>query len=171
MTFPFAVTVILLLPFCTNPLLTVVILPVVAINVVVSKLPVFALPVTDNTPPVVKLPPLTLPVAVISPAVPKLPTFALPVTVRLDNEPTLVMFGCAAVVTVAAVPAVATFKFATCVVDVTARGAVPVVTLEINCGAVILPVTLVPPVAVNNIVSSASLATLISRTVVSPVEA
>ena len=43
----------LLLPFCINPLLIVVMLPVVAITVVVPKLPVFALPLTlsdDNVP-------------------------------------------------------------------------------------------------------------------------
>ena len=92
---------ILLLPFCNNPLLIVVMLPVVAIRVVVPKFPVFAFPVTLKAPAVVKLPPLTLPVAattpavvklppdtlpvaVIRPAVPKLPTLALPVT---DNTP------------------------------------------------------------------------------------
>ena len=47
-TLAFAVIVTLLLPFCSSPLLIVVILPVVAINVVVPKLPVFALPVTFN---------------------------------------------------------------------------------------------------------------------------
>ena len=38
------------------------------------------------------------------------------------------------------VPAVVAFKFATCVVLVTTRGAVPVAILLINCGAVIFAV-------------------------------
>ena len=62
----------------------------------------------------------------------KLPLVVLPVTVKLLNVPTLVIFGCALVVTVPAVPAVATFKLATCVVLVTTSGAVPVATVLIN---------------------------------------
>jgi hypothetical protein len=68
------------------------------------------------------------------------PHAKLPETVSDVRVPTLVMFGCAAVVTVPAVPAVATFKFATCVVDDTTNGAVPVATFEMNCGVVILAV-------------------------------
>jgi len=57
------------------------------------------------------------------------------------NVPTEVIFGCAAVVTVPAVvadpavvalPAVATFKLATCVVEVTTKGAVPMAMLDTN---------------------------------------
>ena len=55
--------------------------------------------------------------------------------VTLVNVPTDVMLGCAAVVTVpavVAVPAAATFRLATCVVDVTMNGAVPVAMLDWN---------------------------------------
>ena len=70
-----------------------------------------------------------------------LPALILPVTLKLAKVPVLVMFGCALVVTVPAVvalPAVATDKLATCVVDVTTNGAVPVAIFDINCGVVIL---------------------------------
>ena len=66
--------------------------------------------------------------------------------------PTLVMFGCAAVVTVPAVvadpavPAVATFRLATCVVEVTVNGAVPGPTFDINTGAVTLAFANITPV-------------------------
>ena len=68
----------------------------------------------------------------------KLPTVALPETDTEDNVPSDVMFGCAAAVTVPATPDVATFKFATCVVEVTANGAVPVARVDTIC-----PVTLI----------------------------
>jgi len=55
-----------------------------------------------------------------------------PVITKLVRFPTLVILGCAAVVTVPAVVAVAAARLATTVVDVTTRGAVPVVTLEIS---------------------------------------
>ena len=61
---PLAVIAILLLPFCNNPLLIVVILPVVMIAVAVPKLPTLALPVTDNVPAVLKLPAVTVPITV-----------------------------------------------------------------------------------------------------------
>ena len=48
------------------------------------------------------------------------------------------IFGCAASLTVFATLLVAARKFATTVVDVTTKGAVPVATFEINCGAVTL---------------------------------
>ena len=73
-----------------------------------------------------------VPVAIVdtkTPAVPKLPTLALPETLNVVNVPVDVILGCALVVTVPAVvaePAVATLKLATCVVDVTTNGAVPV---------------------------------------------
>ena len=64
--------------------------------------------------------------------------------VKLVNVPTDVMLGCAAVATV---PATATFKFATCVVDETVNGAVPVATLDTNVDAVTDPaVSKLPPV-------------------------
>ena len=63
-------------------------------------------------------------------------TLALPFAVSPVRVPTLVMLGWAAVVTVPAVVAVAAAKFATVVVEVTTRGAVPVAMFEINCGAV-----------------------------------
>ena len=72
--------------------------------------------------------------------------FTLPamvaVTVSPDSVPTEVMFGCAFVVTVPAVPAVpalvayvalAAYRLATSVVELTTTGAVPVATVEINC--------------------------------------
>ena len=78
----------------------------------------------------------------------KLPTkllaLTLPVTVNTVNVPTDVIFGCALADTViatfefvelvanVAVPAVATFKLATCVVLVTMKGAVPVATFDMN---------------------------------------
>ena len=49
-TFPFAVIVTLLFPFCNNPLLIVVMLPVVMIAVAVPKLPTLALPLTFAVP-------------------------------------------------------------------------------------------------------------------------
>ena len=74
-------------------------------------------------------------------ALPKLalPDDKLPVTARLVKVPTLVMFGCAAVVTVPAVPAVAAFKLATCVVEATVSGAVPVATFEVSVLATTAP--------------------------------
>ena len=47
----------------------------------------------------------------------------VPTTSKLVNVPTLVMLACALPVTATAVPEVATFKLATCVVDVTVNGA------------------------------------------------
>ena len=55
------------------------------------------------------------------------------------------MFGCAFVVTVPALPAVATFKFATCVVLVTVNGAVPVATLDVKVLATTAPAVLIFP--------------------------
>ena len=64
--------------------------------------------------------------------------------VKLVSVPTLVMLGCAAVATV---PATATFKLATCVVDVTVNGAVPVLTFDTSVDAVTVPaVRRLPPV-------------------------
>ena len=56
-------------------------------------------------------------------------------TVSPTKLPILVILGCAFVVTVPArfaLPAVATLKLATCVVDDTMNGAVPVAMFEIN---------------------------------------
>lgn len=67
--------------------------------------------------------------------------FTVPLLANPVKLPTLVMLGCAAVVTVPAVvaeDAVATLKLATCVVEVTIRGAVPVATLDINCADVVI---------------------------------
>jgi hypothetical protein len=63
------------------------------------------------------------------------------VTVNVANVPTDVMFGCAAVVTVPATPAVATFKFATCVVEVTTNGAVPLAKVDVICPEVLKDVS------------------------------
>jgi len=86
-TFPLAAIVTLLVPFCTKPLLTVVIFPVVKIAVAAPILPKLALPVVEIVfePAAIvpmRLPAVILPVPVISPAPnPKLPTLALPVVV------------------------------------------------------------------------------------------
>jgi hypothetical protein len=53
-----------------------------------------------------------------------------PLTPNDVSVPTLVMFGCAAVVTVSDIPAAATFRFATCVVEFTTNGAVPMAMFE-----------------------------------------
>ena len=77
----------------------------------------------------------------------KVEAVTVPLTPSDVSVPTLVILGCAAVVTVPAVvaevadPAVATFKFATCVVDVTVNGAVPVATFDISVLAVTEPLT------------------------------
>ena len=49
-TLALVVITTLLFPFCTNPVLIVVMLPVVIIAVVVPKFPTLALPTTWNTP-------------------------------------------------------------------------------------------------------------------------
>ena len=65
------------------------------------------------------------------------------------------MFGCALVVTVPAVPEVATFKLATCVVLVTVNGAVPVAILDINLVPVIVLLTVsVPGTAIAPVIFS-----------------
>ena len=64
--------------------------------------------------------------------------------VKLVSVPKLVMLGCAAVATV---PATATLRLATCVVDDTVNGAVPVATLDMSVDAVTEPaVRRLPPV-------------------------
>ena len=111
---PLAVIVTLLLPFCNKPLLTVVMLPVVAINVAVPKLPVFALPLAFNVPVMLAPVPLTVNVALpaelittlpLADGIAKLllplvnvlaftlPAVTLPLTVKLVNVPTEVIFG------------------------------------------------------------------------------
>ena len=74
----------------------------------------------------------------------------MPVTAKLVNVPTDVILPCAAVVTVpavvadpavVAVPALATLILATCVVLVTVKGGVPVITLDVIVLAVINPDT------------------------------
>ena len=123
---PAAVTTTFDVPFCSRPLLIVVMLPVVAISVAVPKLPVFALPVAFNVPvmfapvavitttfavPAISKLMLPLAAGILTSLVPfarlpmKLAAVTLPVTAREVNVPTLVMFGCAAVVTVPAVVA------------------------------------------------------------------
>ena len=84
------------------------------------------------------------------PAVDKFPPVIEPVTFNDVRVPTLVILGCAAVVTVLAVPDVATFKFATCVVLVTTSGAVPVAMLETSCPSVVILPPLTLPVVVTN---------------------
>ena len=78
----------------------------------------------------------------------KIVALACALTYKLANVPKDVMFGCAAVVTVPAVvelPAVATFKLATCVVDVTINGAVPLaIVLVIVLGDDSLAITVLP---------------------------
>ena len=69
----------------------------------------------------------------------KVEAVTAPLTPSDDSVPTEVMFGCAAVVTVPAVPAVATFRLATCVVEFTMKGAVPVVMFEKNTLVLIVP--------------------------------
>ena len=77
----------------------------------------------------------------------KLLAFAFAVTANDDSVPTDVILACALVVTEpavvaeSAVPAVAAFRFATCVVEVTINGAVPVATFDVNVLAVTVPVT------------------------------
>jgi len=66
-----------------------------------------------------------------------LPSSCMLSTLAMVRLPTLVMLGCAAVVTVPAVPAVATFRLATCVVDVTTNGAVPDAKVEVSCPLVV----------------------------------
>ena len=78
-TLAFAVSVTFELPFCSSPLLIVVILPVVMIAVDVPMLPTLALAVTLKLPPVVKLAPRIVPVADI-----------VPVTDKPANVPTAV---------------------------------------------------------------------------------
>ena len=73
-----AVIVTLLLPFCNNPLLIVVILPVVIIAVAVPKLPTLALLVTFNNV-VDKLPVAALNDKLALAAWAKLPDVALPI--------------------------------------------------------------------------------------------
>jgi len=63
--------------------------------------------------------------------------------IKLVNVPVLVMLGCAAVVTV---PAVATFRLATCVVEDTMNGAVPVAKLLVMTLAVVIFLITVEPV-------------------------
>ena len=71
-----------------------------------------------------------------------MPAVKFPVTAKspaIDNPvsvPTLVIFGCAFVLTV---PAVAEFKLATCVVELTTSGATPVVTFDTNLLAITFP--------------------------------
>ena len=70
----------------------------------------------------------------------KFPPVIFPFTLRVDSVPKLVIFGCALVVTIPAVlakNAVFALRFGTSVVELTTRGAVPVATLDINCGAII----------------------------------
>ena len=105
---------------------------VVTVPAVVALVAFGTVPVT--LAPAIALRPLPLPVKT-----PVLAVNATAVTVPLTpndvSVPTLVILGCAAVVTVPAVvaaPAVAAFKFATCVVEVTTSGAVPVAILLIN---------------------------------------
>ena len=74
----------------------------------------------------------------------KMVALACALTSREDSVPTLVMLGCAAVVTVpavVAVPAAATFRLATCVVDVTINGAVPVAILDLKMVALACALT------------------------------
>ena len=82
-----------------------------------------------------------VPVIKLAPIVPELaytlPLVTLPVTTSDVNVPTDVMFGCAAVITV---PAVAAFKLATCVVETTVNGAVPLAMFEDNLEAATVPV-------------------------------
>ena len=116
-----AAIVILLLPFCNKPLLTVVMLPVVAIRVAVPKLPTLALPDAFNVPVMFAPVPLTVNVALPAELITTLalaagiatlllplvnalalilPAVTLPLTVKPVNVPTDVTFGCAAVVNV-----------------------------------------------------------------------
>ena len=73
-TLPFRPIAILLLPFCTKPLLTVVMLPVVITAVVAPRLPTLALPLT-LTVPVIFAP---VPVTTRTLALPADPTVTLP---------------------------------------------------------------------------------------------
>ena len=94
-TLPLTVIFILLLPFCSKPLLIVVILPVVIIAVVVPKLPTLALPVTDKVVPALRalvaeilyadtFPVITMfPPRVILPEIPTFAKFELPTTDKL----------------------------------------------------------------------------------------
>ena len=102
---------------------------VVTVPAVVAVVALDTVPVTFA--PAISLSPEPLPV--------NTPVFAVnatavtvPFTPSEVNVPTEVMFGCAFVVTVPAVPAVAAFKFATCVVEETTNGAVPVAMFDIN---------------------------------------
>jgi len=77
-------------------------------------------------------------------------------TVNPVKLPTEVILACAFPVTATAVPEVATFKLATCVVLVTTNGAVPTAIVDTNCAPVTLleavkvPVTLAPVAVTTN---------------------
>jgi hypothetical protein len=103
-------------------------------NVPLAILDAF-IPVIDDPLPEKELALIKLTPEICDPA-PDIVICAFATKVNPLNEVlTDVIFGCAAVVTVPAVsaaPAVATFKLATRVVEVTVNGAVPVAMLEIN---------------------------------------
>ena len=128
-TFPADAMVILLVLFFINPLLIVVILPVVAINVVVPKLPVLALLVTFNNV-VVKLP-----VAALNDKLALAPCARLP-DVAFTNIGYQVPVVVSAVLAYSETFALATNKLGTSVVLVTVNGDVPVAIFETNIGLV-----------------------------------
>ena len=134
-TLPADVMVILLVLFFINPLLIVVILPVVAINVVVPKLPVLALLVTFNNV-VVKLP-----VAALNDKLALAPCAKLP-EVAFANNGYQVPVVVNAVLAYSETLALATNKLGTRVVLVTVNGAVPMAIFETNIGLVTAVVAL-----------------------------
>ena len=150
-TLPADAIVILLVPFCINPLLIVVILPVVATNVVVPKLPVLALPVTFNNV-VVKLP-----VAALNDRLAFAPCAKLP-DVAFTNNGYHVPVVVSAVLEYSETFDLATNKLGTSVVLVTVNGAVPRAIFETNIGLVTAVVALIfaaitlPEVTVNVVV-------------------
>ena len=142
-TLALAVRVTFELPFCSKPLLIVVMLPVVMIAVAVPKLPTLALPVAFSVPAMLAPVPVTtsmfaLPTALIVtlPFADGMFTFELPFTTD---------------------PEVATLRLATWVIDVTCSGGVPLATFEMKRVAVVTPVafklpTLALPFRVSNFV-------------------
>ena len=129
LTLPALAIVTLEVLFCTRPLLIVVKLAVVAMTVLVPKLPVLALPLMFAVPAILAPVPVTVKIA----AFPADPTVMLPLPVTITLLVPLIRL-----------PAVATFRLATCVVLVTVKGAVPVAILLVKLFAVIAALTLRP---------------------------